>query len=149
MTALHDDNARALRRADEAMVRLGVLVEDERKRTKLRDRAELFLWQLVFKRWTDVHRFFESVEPVEAQKLIGATYTPGNVFAFFSERQDEREFENMLVVGIALVFAAMRRAQERGLDATRAGTFELQRMLAGVIDEVDGAEALLAIGSPG
>lgn len=143
------EGSRAAReRALQTLARLGVLADEPDRRAKLLQRVELFLWHFLRARWYDAHRFFSSIEPVEAMELVQETFLPGRVLAFFSERQDELEWENCLTVGLALVFASMRKAAERGFDPRSAGTFTLQRMMEQALEDVDSLEDLLRVGAP-
>lgn len=138
----------ATARANAAAVRLGVIPDEPAARARLISRVELFLWKFIHLRWHDIHRFFESVENKEAMELSLETFQPGKVFHFFSERQDDAEWENTMTVGVSLVFAAMRQAAKRGFNPKTAGVFTLQRMLQQAVDEVEGLEDLLARGAP-
>src|SRR5215471_21287970 len=110
-------------RAIETIAQLGVLSEEPARLKKLSGRVELFLWKFIRLRWYDIHRFFSSVEPKEAMELAREKYQPGMVFLFFSERQDPREWENCMTVGLSLVFAAMRQAAKRGFNPKTVGIF--------------------------
>jgi hypothetical protein len=138
----------ATARAHATAVHLGVLPEATAARTRLLNRVELFLWKFIRLRWYDIHRFFESVENKEAMELSMEAFQPGKVFHFFSERQDDAEWENTVTVGVSLVFAAMRQAAKRGFNPKTAGVFTLQRMLEQALDDVEGLEDLLARGAP-
>ena len=138
----------ATARANATVAALGVLAEHSARRARLTGRVELFLWKLLRMRWHDIHRFIDSVENIEAMELSQETFLPGKVFSFFSERQDEKEWENTLTVGLCLVFAAMRQAGKRGFNPKSAGIFVLQRMLEQALDEVEDLEDLLERGAP-
>lgn len=138
----------ATARADEAIARLGVLPDDAARRKRLVGKVELLLWKFLRMRWHDVHRFFSSVEPIEAMELTKESFEPGKVFHFFSERHDPLEWENAMTVGLSLVFAAMRQATERGFNPRSAGIFTLQRMMEVALDQVDDLEDLLRVGAP-
>ncbi|MGQ0507089.1 MAG: hypothetical protein ACT4TC_17415 [Myxococcaceae bacterium] len=125
-----------------------MLADDEKARTALCGRIELFLWKFLRLKASDAHRFFASVEPIEAMELVKERFVVGKVFHFFSERQDDAEWENSMTVGLCLVFAAMRQAQARGFDPKRAGIFTLQRMLEQALDGVEDLEDLLKVGAP-
>lgn len=135
-------------RAMETIARLGVLPDEPARRKKVCARVELFLWKFLRMRWYDIHRFFGSVEPKEAMELSREKYQPGMVFHFFSERQDAREWENCMTVGISLLFAAMRQAAKRGFNPKTAGIFTLQRMMEQAIEPVEDLEELLEVGAP-
>jgi len=139
-----DATARAL----EGIARLGVLPHEPARRSRLAGRVELFLWRFLRLRWYDIHQFFESVENKEAMEFGQEPFLPGKVFHFFSERQNDAEWENTLTVGLSLVFAAMRQAGARGLNPKTAGIFSLQRMMEQVVDEVSDLGDLLARGGP-
>ncbi len=138
----------ATQRAVEGIARLGVMADEPARLGRLAGRVELFLWKFLRMRGHDIHRFFDSVEPVEALALARRRFEPGRVFHFFSERQDDAEWENTLTVGLWLLFAAMRQAKKRGFDPRRAGIFTLQRMLEQAVEEVDDLEDLLRMGTP-
>ena len=138
----------ATRRATDAISRLGVLADEPARLAKLVGRVELFLWKFLRMRWYDIHRFFSSVEPIEAMELSRETFQPGMIFHFFAERQDELEWENAMTVGLSLLFAAMRQAQKRGFNPKTAGVFTLQRMMEQALDQVDDLEDLLKLGAP-
>src|SRR5439155_24174738 len=106
------------------------------------------LWKLLRLRWPDIHRFFDSVEPIEAMTLTRERFEPGKVFHFFSERHDTLEFENAMTVGLSLVFAAMRQAAVRGFNPKTAGIFTLQRMMEQAMERVEDLEDLLQVGAP-
>ena len=135
-------------RANATIASLGVLADQTVPRARLTAKVELFLWKLLKTRWHDIHRFLDSVENKEAMELSLEPFVPGKVFRFFCERQDDKEWENTLTVGLCLVFAAMRQAQLRGFNPKTAGTFVLERMLEQALDEVDGLEDLLERGTP-
>jgi hypothetical protein len=135
-------------RASEAIARLGVFPEDAARLHKVVGRVELMLWKFLRMRWHDIHRFFDSVEPIEAMELSRARFEPGMVFWFFSERHDAMEFENAMTIGLSLVFAAMRQAEARGFNPKTAGIFTLQRMMEQAIEQVEDLDDLLAIGAP-
>jgi len=135
-------------RAMEAIAGLGVLPDEPARLKKLCGRVELFLWKFIRLRWYDIHRFFTSVEPKEAMELAREKYQPGMVFLFFSERQDLREWENCMTVGLSLVFAAMRQAAKRGFNPKTVGIFTLQRMMEQAVEPVEDLEELLEIGAP-
>lgn len=139
---------RAQERAQEALAKLGVLPDERARLKRVTGRVELFLWKFLRMRWYDVHRFFSSVEPIEAMELIQEPYAPGRVFEFFSVRQDDLEWENCMTVGLSLLFASMRQAAKRGFNPKTAGIFTLQRMLEQALEEVDDLEDLLQIGTP-
>ncbi len=147
-----DEDIRRYREASEralsAIAGLKVLQEDERSRVALCKRVELFLWKFLRLRWSDAHRFFTSVETKEAMEVVKERFQPGRLFHFFSERQDDSEFENTVTVGLSLVFAAMRQAEARGFDPKRAGIFTLQRMLEQALEQVEDLQDLLAVGAP-
>jgi hypothetical protein len=140
--------AEATTRAAATLARLGVLADEPARLRKLVGRVDLFLWKFIRMRWHDIHRFFEAVENKEAMELSREAFMPGKVFAFFAERQDAKEWEDTLTVGVSLVFAAMRQAARRGFNPKTAGVFTLQRMMEQAVDSVDGLEDLLAIGAP-
>ena len=140
--------ATANERASRAIAKLGVLADDRPRLLKLTGRVELFLWKFLRARAHDAHRFFEAVEPVEVVALCKKKFEPGRVFHFFSERQDDLEFENSMTVGMSLLFAAVRQAKKRGYDPKTIPIFTLQRMLEQAIDEIDDLEDLLQIGAP-
>ena len=131
-----------------AIGKLGVLEGEPARLKRLTGRVELFLWKFLRMRWYDAHRFFSSVEPIEAMELVQEPYGPGKVFDFFSARQDDAEWENCMTVGLSLLFASMRQATLRGFDPKTAGIFTLQRMLEQALEEVDDLEDLLRIGAP-
>ena len=135
-------------RAEKGLAKLGVLAEEPARLRRLAGRVELFLWKFLRMRWYDAHRFFESVESIEAQELIQEPFMPGKVFHFFSERQNPLEWENTLTVGLSLMFASMRQAAKRGFNPKTAGIFTLQRMMEQALDEVDDLEDLLTVGAP-
>jgi len=132
----------------ETIAGLGVLPDEPARRKKVCGRVELFLWKFLRMRWYDIHRFFGSVEPKEAMELSREKYQPGMVFHFFSERQDAREWENCMTVGMSLLFAAMRQAAKRGFNPKTAGIFTLQRMMEQAIEPVEDLEELLEVGAP-
>ncbi len=139
---------KATERALRAIGQLGVLSEEPARLKKLGTRVELFLWKFLRLRWYDAHRFFSSVESKEAMELLREKYQPGMVFHFFSERQDEKEWEDCMTVGLSLVFAAMRQAAKRGFNPKTAGIFTLQRMMEQAVEPVEDLEELLQIGAP-
>jgi hypothetical protein len=146
-TALTPDD-RARRRASEAIARLGLLADEPLRREKLLAKSEVFLWRFMVLRWYDAHRFFQSVESKEMRGLIAEGFAPGRMFRFFLERQDAVEFENSVVVGLSLVFAAMRKSAERNHDPREASLFTLQRMMEQSLEGVDDLVDLLAVGAP-
>jgi hypothetical protein len=139
---------KATDRALRAIGQLGVLSEEPARLKKLGTRVELFLWKFLRLRWYDAHRFFSSVESKEAMELLREKYQPGMVFHFFSERQDDKEWEDCMTVGLSLVFAAMRQAAKRGFNPKTAGVFTLQRMMEQAVEPVEDLEELLQIGAP-
>lgn len=140
--------AAATARARDAIAKLGVLADDPQRLGRLVGRVELFLWKFIRLRAHDAHRFFESVEPVEAVDLSRRRFEVGRVLHFLSERQDDHEFENSMTVGLSLLFAAMRQAKKRGFDPRTAGIFTLQRMLEQAVDDIDDLADLLERGAP-
>lgn len=139
----------AAHRALEALGKLGIFPENPANRAKVLKRLEVFLWRFLFLRWYESHTYFSSVESSEVRELVLETgYTRNGVLQFFAERQDDRELEDTLVVGLSLMFAAMRRASQRGFSPKLANIFVLQRMMEQVIDEVGGLEDLLLAGRP-
>jgi hypothetical protein len=142
----HPCSARA--RALAALSRLGVLPDEPARQNKVLDRLELFLWHFARLRWYQIHEFFFSIEPVEAMSLVQSKFAPGKVLEFFSERQDDSEWENSLTVALSLLFAAMRQSQKRGYGTSLSSIFVLQRMLEQVLEEVTDLEDLLRIGTP-
>jgi len=135
-------------RAMKTLGQLGVLSDEPARLKKVCGRVELFLWKFIRMRWYDIHRFFSSVEPKEAMELSREKYQPGMVFLFFSERQDDQEWENCITVGLSLLFAAMRQAAKRGFNPKTAGIFTLQRMMEQAVEPVEDLEELLEIGAP-
>jgi hypothetical protein len=140
--------AEATARAASTLAQLGVLPDQPARLRKLVGRVDLFLWKFIRMRWHDIHRFFDAVENKEAMELSREPFMPGKVFAFFAERQDAKEWEDTLTVGVSLVFAAMRQAARRGFNPKTAGVFTLQRMMEQAVDSVDGLEDLLTLGAP-
>jgi hypothetical protein len=138
----------ASERAMKTIAQLGVLPDQPARLKKVCGRVELFLWKFIRMRWYDIHRFFDSVEPKEAMELSREKYQPGMVFYFFSERQDSKEWENCMTVGLSLLFAAMRQAAKRGFNPKTAGIFTLQRMMEQAVEPVEDLEELLEIGAP-
>jgi hypothetical protein len=138
----------ATERARRAIVTLGLPDTGTQALNKLVGKVELFLWHFLRVRWHDAQRFFASIESKEALDLTRERFEVGKVFDFFSQRQDDLEWENCMTVGLCLVFASMRQAIERGFDPHRAGIFTLQRMLEQVAESVSDLEELLARGAP-
>ena len=48
--------------------------DDAERRRKLVIRVDLFLWKFLKLRWSDAHRFFPAVEPIEAMASIRAVF---------------------------------------------------------------------------
>jgi hypothetical protein len=139
---------KATDRAQKGFASLGVMPENVDRRRVLSERVEQFLWKFLRLRWSDIHMFFASVEPKEAMELSHETFKPGLVYEFFSDRQNESEFEDTLTVGVTLLFAAMHQAERRGFNPNTAGLFTLERMLEQAIEPVQDLEELLLLGRP-
>jgi hypothetical protein len=138
----------ASERAVEVLHRLrvrGTRADHER----LARRLEVLLWHFLSLRWYDAHRFFECVESQEAKDLLPGGFRNGVVYRFFSERQDDREFENAVMIGLSLWFAAARRLKDGGgADPFRANPFAIQRQMELAVEEVEDIHDLLRIGKP-
>ncbi len=147
MTTRATPESAARRRAVETLTRLGVKASPAERET-LATRLEVLLWRFLTLRWYDAHRFFESVESKEAHELLPRGFRNGAVYRFFSERHDDREFENAIMIGLSLWFAAMRRIEAMGADPYRANPFAIQRQMELALDEVDDIHDLLRIGRP-